>query len=475
MGSNVSNRDPSPPLQNFNIYKCIPSLRNFRHHITCIAAYDDHVLLGTKDGYILRGTLNDRLVLDSKLEVRPSRTRSPIVQIEVFPEFGIVISLSDKLISVCTLDFARIPFAVDKTCGATSFVTNGSNTETKNGNILKMCIVIGKKLMLFHWKQGNFHKLANDLPLREIPKAVAWFNDYICVCLDNEYTKIDYETGAKTELFTFGKQGPLLMPLEYRNELALGFGEETYLMRLNEETDSLSWENSPIAILDDIPYLVALSSESTIEVQTVEPRLLVQKIENPTSQPNCLKLLVKCANKKGRFFVASSSKVSEVYCLTPEPLSYQIEQFLGERHFHLALNLNDESDETQDSKYRRTKEIEYQHALDCVQHNDLINSLIIFQRINADPIQVLELYSPYLEASGTFSAPLHASNEKELQIIDSLIDYLIVIRESLRKYIKDRKLTNFWPDLDPKEISNKKETLEQILDTMLLQCYLKKG
>ncbi|KAI1284920.1 Vam6/Vps39-like protein [Halotydeus destructor] len=474
MGANVSKRNPSSQVSNFHIYKCIPSLQSSRHEITCMAAYDDYVILGTEDGCILKGTLNDRLLLDPKLDII-SRTKSPVVQIEVFPELRIIISLSDNVISVRALNFAHLPFAVDETRGATSFVTTG------NGNILKMCVVIRNRLVLFYWMDDNFYKLSNDLLLQDIPKAVAWFNDYICVCLNDEYTVIDYETGDKKELYKVSSGKPLIKPLEYRSELALGFGNETGLVRLREGINvhdlnaestishPIIWANSPINILDDIPYLVALSPKSIIEVQTVEPRLVVQKFSGFPTQSGHLKLLVKCTNKKGRFFAASSS---DVYCLTPEPLGHQIQQLLSQRHFQLALNLNEESDETQESRNRRTKEIEYQHALDCVEQKDMKQSLDIFRKINADPIRVLEFFFQLLGVIYPGYPLMPHLNKDELkEAFDNLISYSLDIQSCTRN---DKILSTLWPDLDSKAVREKKIELNQIVDNFLLQCYLKK-
>ncbi|KAI1284921.1 Vam6/Vps39-like protein [Halotydeus destructor] len=445
-----------------------------------MAAYDDYVILGTEDGCILKGALNHRLLLDPKLDTL-SRTHSPIVQIEVFPEFRLIISLSDNLICVRDLNFARIPFAVESTCGATLFVTNASNTETENGNILKMCVVITNKLTLFYWKDENFHKLANDLQLPEIPTAVEWFSDYICVCLDNVYTVIDYETGAQKGLFTVGDQSPLIMPMKSSNELAIGFGEKTSLVRLTKEANVLDveavstishpiiWANSPINILDDISYLVALSPESIIEVQTVEPRLVVQKIAGFPTQSGHLKLLTKCANKKGRFFAASSS---DVYCLTPEPLGYQIQQFSDEGHFQLALELNEKSDEMQETKYQRTKEIEYQRALDCLEQKDSKATLDIFQRINADPIRVLKFFFQLHRVIYPRCPLMPHLNEDELQdAIENLINYSLDIQRCIHDY---QKLSAFWPDLNSRAVEENKVELGKILYSILLQCYLRK-
>ncbi|KAI1284919.1 Vam6/Vps39-like protein [Halotydeus destructor] len=475
--------DPDPCLQvlNLDVYECTPIMINYSCQISCIAAYDDCLIIGTEDGNILKRTQNEHLS-KPKFETLlvSSEEKKPIVQIEALPELGILISLNDNLIILRSLhakSSAQLPLVVEGTRGATAFATNTHYTRTNDGHdILKVCVVIKNNLRIFCWKEGNFHKHANDLKLPEIPKAVAWFNDCIWVCLRNEYTVVDYKTGTPTEKFSVGKHRPLIVPLEFRNELALGFGKTTGLVNSNVGSSidsSLCWAIPPITILDDTPYLVALSERSVIEVQTDEPRLVVQRIADLPHQSGRSKLLVKCTNRKGTFFVASSS---DVYCLTPKPLSHQIQQFVREKHFKLALNLNEESDETKDCKYQRTKEIENEHALDCFERKEFENSLKIFQSINANPTIVLDLFSELLsyDQHDAFDSSHLSTIQQKKDELKGALESLIVYLLDARSHTRDKKkLRAFWPDLTSGDVEIKKIQLKQMIDTALLKCYLK--
>ncbi|KAI1284924.1 Vam6/Vps39-like protein [Halotydeus destructor] len=474
--------DLHPEVLKLDIYKCIPVVANFSNQITCMAAYDDCLIIGTKDGHILKRTQESKRVLKPKFETlfKSAGAKKSIVQIEVFPDIGILISLSDKVISVHSLNAtssARLPFDVEGSQGATSFATNAHNSGTVvDHDSLKLCAVIEKKLMLFYWKDGHFIKLAEDLSLPEIPKTVAWFKDSIWVCVSDEYIRIDYKSGNKIELFSVGDQEPSIVPLEYRNEVALGFGTETYLFGTDYQPAvdrPLLWRNCPIAILDDMQCLVALFPDSIIEVQSVKPRLIIQRIADFPKQLGSLKLLVKCLNKKGKFFIATAS---DVYCLTSQYLNHHVQELLKLKQFELALCLNQESDETQATKNRRTKEIEDAHALDYLDKRDIAKSLTSFRKSNADPTRVLGLFSPLLSPiypiSRTASCPsTFELNEEELKVaLDSLIDYLLYVRLQLRDVENSGAI---WPDLEPEEAQSKKTESMEMVDTCLLECYLK--
>ncbi|KAI1284984.1 Vam6/Vps39-like protein [Halotydeus destructor] len=478
--------DASCSTLNLDVYKCIPILNKLPLDIECINAYDDYLIVGTKQGHLLMYKLAYKHGADPKFEttiVRSNKAfaRKPIVQIEALPEFGILISLSDNLISVHSLDpiNSAIICTVEKSRGATTFVTDVISLDTQTGDaqsVLRLCVVVKRKLMLFYWKNNEFLKLAEDLLVPEIPKTIAWFTDSLCVCLKNEYTMIKYLSGEQAELFPINNNEPLIVRLDYRNELALGVDEKTYI--LDTETKPVlnfpvSWSDFPISVLDDMPYLVALSPKSVIEVQTIEPRLAVQKIAGLPSQSGYLKLLVKCLNKKGRLFIASSS---DVYCLTSVSLSQQIQQLLREKQFKLALQLNSQSDETPNSKDHRAKEIENLQAFDLFCKKDFKASMSLFEKLYTDPARVIGLYPDLLPA--TYRSKIeYPSQPPRLQENDlktglvALIEYLIEVRCQLGDAKKSNALCTGISS-DPQAIESKKMQLKQIVDTTLLKCYL---
>lgn len=51
-----------------------------------------------------------------------------------------------------------------------------------------MCVVVKRKLQLYFWKKNEFLQLVEDINLAEIPKAIAWCEETICVGFRGEYS-----------------------------------------------------------------------------------------------------------------------------------------------------------------------------------------------------------------------------------------------------------------------------------------------
>lgn len=123
------------------------------------------------------------------LKSNKSFSKKAITQIAAVPEFKILITLSDSIISVNELDpqcdFKHI-VTLDKTKGASLFVTDLKHCRTLTGEkqyTLRMCVVVKRKLMVFYWKNRDFHDLAPDLAVPDTPRAVSWCAESLCVGL----------------------------------------------------------------------------------------------------------------------------------------------------------------------------------------------------------------------------------------------------------------------------------------------------
>lgn len=58
---------------------------------------------------------------------------------------------------------------------------------------VQMCVAVKRKLQLFYWKNNEFLQLVDDINLTEIPKALSWCQETICVGFRGEYSlyKVD--------------------------------------------------------------------------------------------------------------------------------------------------------------------------------------------------------------------------------------------------------------------------------------------
>lgn len=408
--------------------------------------------------------------------------KRPIVQLEALPDFQILISLSDSTISVSSLDpvNSSVICTVEKCRGATRFVTDVQRFRTMTGedqNMLRMCVVVKRKLMLFYWKKNKFLELAPDLLVPDVPRAIAWCGEALCVCIKNEYIQIKV-SGEQKEITTLGKNEPLIAPLEKDRLLAVSIDEKTFLFDNNVAPvlrKPISWTDLPAAIVDDTPYLMALLPNSVVEVQTIEPRLSIQRITDLSSLANSkLKQLVKCINRKGRLFVASNN---DVFCLVSLPISQQIPQLLREKQFKLALELANSDVESGTKREETAKHIETLHAFDLFCKKNFKESTELFARLNTDPAHVIGLFPDLLpdvyRSKIEYPMPPPRYEGQDLERgLDALKDYLIQVRNKVINPTSNAYTSELT---DPDARESRRKMLRQIVETTLLKCYLYLG
>ena len=193
------------------------------------------------------------------------------------------------------------------------FVTNVHRYTGLTGEqtpVLRLCVALKRKLLLFYWKNQDFHELATDLAIPDTPRAMAWVSESLCIGFRSEYVLIKV-TGEQKELFPLGKHPePVVAALDQNRLLALGRDEKSYILDPDGNpilSYDISWSDYPHTIVDDMPYLLCLQPNSVIEVQTMEPPLVVQKMSDFSSER--IKLMIRCVNKKGQTFAASDHDI----------------------------------------------------------------------------------------------------------------------------------------------------------------------
>jgi hypothetical protein len=52
---------------------------------------------------------------------------------------------------------------------------------------VRMCVAVKRKLQLFYWKNNGFLDLHEDLSVADVPRALAWCQETICVGFKGDY------------------------------------------------------------------------------------------------------------------------------------------------------------------------------------------------------------------------------------------------------------------------------------------------
>ncbi|XP_071079249.1 vam6/Vps39-like protein isoform X1 [Haliotis cracherodii] len=457
-------------------YEAAPILEKLPLQIESIACYDDILLVGTKQGHLLQYKIKrSTRVQEKKFEVTLERSnksfsKKPITQLAAIPEHYILISLSDNVISVHDLQSFGLVTCVSKTKGATLFATDVQKAPSITGGeqtTLRIGVSSKRRVQLFYWKNRDFYELLADLSLYDVPRAMAWCKESLCVGFRREYYMISVKNGELTELFPVGSRQvePIVTRLA-NDRLALGRDEMSILIDAEGKParkEPVKWSDIPIAIEHNPPYVLAILPKY-VEVRTIDPNLNIQSIE--LSKP---RLVCQGSNT---VYVASSNFV---WRLAPTPISHQIKQLLQEKEFKLALHLADMQDEPESEKEKRIRNINNLYAFDLFCQHKFEESMKIFDSLGTDPSHVIGLYPNLLpqdfrnQLEYPDRLPDLEGGELEKGLL-ALIDYLTDKRNQLLKDLnKDMATTAI---VEGNVTIRSKKQLSQIIDTTLLKCYL---
>ncbi|XP_029848300.2 vam6/Vps39-like protein [Ixodes scapularis] len=458
-------------------------LKKLPLQIESAAAYDDKLLIGTRQGHLLvykvvsRGSSDGIVKYDVNLSCSNKFfAKKPIVQLCAIPELSLLISLSDNAVTVNHLSLEPNTPPIDcpalaKCKGCTLFSVNVQKQTTLTGEVkitLMLCAAVKRKLELFYWKNNTFCEHPQDLCVPDTPRSIVWCADEsLLIGFRSEYNILKL-CGDTKQLFPTGKQPePLCVKLK-DDSFALGRDEMTIFVNSEGQPThkyAVNWSEPPVSVSYDYPYLISVQSFG-VEIRTIEPRLLIQRVT--LQKP---KLIVFAKN--GQLYIASGG---DIWCLVRTPIQDQIPQVLKEKNFELALKLAELLDATDVDLVAYKRHIQNLHAFDLFCKKKFEESMTIFVDLETDPSHVIGLFPDLLPADYRRSLeypdqiPELRDTDREAGLF-ALVDYLVQVR---RRLLADSQhepaLTGIVQG--SKTIKSRKQLL-QIIDTTLLKCYLR--
>ncbi|XP_015109474.1 vam6/Vps39-like protein [Diachasma alloeum] len=461
-------------------YEATPILK-LTVQIESMAAYDDNLLIGTREGHLLIYNVPPKSNEYGKLELlRYSKnfSKKRIVQVDVVPEFNLLILLTDDIICVHDLNSINIQqiSQLPKTKGATLFALDIQEAKSLTGEkntVVRLCVAVKRKLQLYYWKgrENQFKDLGvesrNELSLPDVPRELAWCGETLIVGFHGISYTLIYLDGKTKELFPTGKPPKPSITKLSDSSFALGKDSQSIIMNTSGELiqhNPVKWTDSPSVTAWDDPYLLGIVHD-TLEVYTLEGSLHIQTLQDL----NKSRLLCRC--KQGRVYVAS---ISQVWCVSSVDVELQIRKLLEQNQFQLALKLTNLSETTEDEKLKRTYKIQtlYAHHLFC--SKKFQEAMKQFHELGTDPYEVIRLFPHLVSDSGgnevepVTGLPKLQDRDLENGLL-ALIGFLTEVRHNLMggtdgKEGKERERKSMTAAAT--------EQLLKIIDTTLLKCYL---
>ncbi|CAD5113361.1 DgyrCDS2533 [Dimorphilus gyrociliatus] len=431
------------------------------------------LLVGTRQGSLLVYTV----FFDGESKshkVRIERTskafsKKPILQIEVVPEYHILLSLSDNVVSVHDLTIFTKILTVESTRGASVFAVDLQKIPSPTGDWLynlRICVAARRRIQFFYWRNRNFHELYSDKEFSDVVKSVTWCDETVCVGTKREYYLVDVMSGNVKDVFPTGsRQQEALVTKLSDSELAVSRDETTVLIDKEGkplQRFGIKWSDVPQMIVNLPPYLVA-ALPKYVEIQTIDPRVLIQSIELVRPRLLCV--------SGNSVFIASTNCV---WKLCQSPVYQQIDQLTRAKEFELALRLAPLSEEDEETKRIKVHRIKNLYAFHLFVQHRFDSSLEMFSELETDPSQVIGLFPDLLPSEYRKrlvypdSVPILEGAELE-RGLESLITYLLEKRQKLKDMGKKVHTCSI---VEGNALIVSKKQLAQIIDTTLLKCYL---
>lgn len=164
------------------------------------------MLLGTRQGHLLmyaveQNTTECKMNLQL-LQYDKNFSKKPITQIDVIPEYQLLFSLTDGLVSIH--DIARHNFPVvhsnSNTKGASLFALNVNRSTSLTGEtalVVRLCVVIKRQLQFWYWKHDKLLQFRELIHLEDTPRSLVWLENAICIGFRTDY--IVYDVGESLQ------------------------------------------------------------------------------------------------------------------------------------------------------------------------------------------------------------------------------------------------------------------------------------
>ncbi|XP_067624404.1 vam6/Vps39-like protein [Eurosta solidaginis] len=465
--------------------------------IESIAAYGNNVILGTRSGQLIMYSVDENGAVDM-LMFNKNFSKKAITQMQVIPAEHLLFVLTDNIVHVCDIsqvgsNFTFIHSAM-ATKGCTLFGLDVKPTKLPTGEmttVIGICCAIKRQLQFFYWKQDKLNNFDFNIELKDVPKALCWVDDAICIGFKDEYVIYNMlaSNPEKHDLIVTSSSQSLDPCICRIKDNMLGVSKDEFLVvidpsdyvkkrddklksqsiieaamgnvEIKNKPQPMLWSSALLDIVWDDPYVIGRVANAIeircIEGSSINKDTLVQSIPELSKT----KFLVRSA--KGIIFAAA---ISELWCIRMVDVPAQRQILLQQKKFQLAIGLTNISEEPDDIKTSTIREIHMRFARELFANKQFADAMKEFEKAVADPYDVIRLFPNLLpdQTSKSIDAAVPAPATPPLEERDmenallALIEFLALARQKEVVKLRDTKSTS--------------KSLLSIIDTTLLKCYL---
>ncbi|MGB1599415.1 MAG: hypothetical protein ACPIOQ_42100, partial [Promethearchaeia archaeon] len=153
-----------------------PVLKKSAFKIAALDVWGERLVIATEDGalMLLREQEGAHIVEFEVEEARRNFTKHPVVQMQVAPELGVLVSLTSEVVQLNSLPSLDMSAQLLKTRGAHRF------TLSLDLSPAVLCVAVRNRLLLYRWDGGAFNEW-KDVTLPDVATQHVACGDAICV------------------------------------------------------------------------------------------------------------------------------------------------------------------------------------------------------------------------------------------------------------------------------------------------------
>ncbi|KAL3103226.1 hypothetical protein niasHS_002412 [Heterodera schachtii] len=458
------------------------------------------LFIGSRQGHLI--TCNQNSADTSKLhyEYQVCRTfeRRPIIGLQVVESHDLIICLTDVHLSIHD---AVEPFKLLDVCSKYKSISAFSHFVTESQTI-HIAISARKHLHIFKYLLGELCEINECAPitLPENAQAVVWCgvnNLILAFKCEFQFWDMDHflhrddlideksmslaksPTKVETIRTESNEIAPLIVAMSglqivaIRREISTVEFFEPNSGKMITHFNNCKFSDQILSLTYHHPYLIGILPKNLLEIRSVNPPMLIQKIP-------LLRVSVICPGGSGIVYAASESQIWKL--CSERHLQKNIRFLIEEKQFELAAQLA--ASPTQRTAINR--QLAAKHFLE----RNFSKCFEIHNRLNTDVLLVLNLFPFFIPDK--YVAVISRYAQAELQLFEvssenitenerkratqALIQFLVSRRAEcialVNQHYLDYNNGNSERILSTNELKRQEASLE-LIDTVLLKCYIK--
>jgi len=153
----------------------------------------NHIILGTRSGQLIMYSVDKNTGVDMRM-FNKNFSKKPITQMEVVAAENLLFVLTDNMIHVCDIsrienNFEFMHSSAD-TKGCTLFTMDVDSRKSTTGELatfIRIGCAINRRIVFFFWKKDKLASLELTIELIDVPRAISWVNQTVCVGYKHQY------------------------------------------------------------------------------------------------------------------------------------------------------------------------------------------------------------------------------------------------------------------------------------------------